>query len=185
MKKRMVDALVVLLGVALLLLYRFTGYVYTGYLYGYVLSAIFVSLMQQTARGFGNNGVYAIGSFLSAAVTILFNILFLVVLRTGLEGMLLAHILGNTAGGVCIFLALKLYRYLRLGRIDPKTIKLCLLYSLPLVPNVLSWWVMSASDRTIVAFMLGTGYNGLLTVCLLYTSPSPRDPKTSRMPSSA
>ena len=25
----------------------------------------------------------------------------------------------------------------------------------------------------------------LLTVCLLYTSPSPRDPKTSRMPSSA
>ena len=25
----------------------------------------------------------------------------------------------------------------------------------------------------------------LLTTCLLYTSPSPRDPKTSRMPSSA
>ena len=24
-----------------------------------------------------------------------------------------------------------------------------------------------------------------LTICLLYTSPSPRDPKTSRMPSSA
>ena len=26
---------------------------------------------------------------------------------------------------------------------------------------------------------------GLRTICLLYTSPSPRDPKTSRMPSSA
>ena len=26
---------------------------------------------------------------------------------------------------------------------------------------------------------------GLLQTCLLYTSPSPRDPKTSRMPSSA
>ena len=26
---------------------------------------------------------------------------------------------------------------------------------------------------------------GLLKTCLLYTSPSPRDPKTSRMPSSA
>ena len=25
----------------------------------------------------------------------------------------------------------------------------------------------------------------IFTVCLLYTSPSPRDPKTSRMPSSA
>ena len=27
--------------------------------------------------------------------------------------------------------------------------------------------------------------NKLFNVCLLYTSPSPRDPKTSRMPSSA
>ena len=30
-----------------------------------------------------------------------------------------------------------------------------------------------------------SGLNALLTSCLLYTSPSPRDPKTSRMPSSA
>ena len=29
------------------------------------------------------------------------------------------------------------------------------------------------------------GEQGLLGICLLYTSPSPRDPKTSRMPSSA
>ena len=29
------------------------------------------------------------------------------------------------------------------------------------------------------------GYIGTLRTCLLYTSPSPRDPKTSRMPSSA
>ena len=28
-------------------------------------------------------------------------------------------------------------------------------------------------------------YCGTLSSCLLYTSPSPRDPKTSRMPSSA
>ena len=27
--------------------------------------------------------------------------------------------------------------------------------------------------------------NGQFRICLLYTSPSPRDPKTSRMPSSA
>ena len=31
----------------------------------------------------------------------------------------------------------------------------------------------------------GSVQQGLFTVCLLYTSPSPRDPKTSRMPSSA
>ena len=35
------------------------------------------------------------------------------------------------------------------------------------------------------AFRQGTLYAALLDACLLYTSPSPRDPKTSRMPSSA
>ena len=28
-------------------------------------------------------------------------------------------------------------------------------------------------------------FDGMFCICLLYTSPSPRDPKTSRMPSSA
>ena len=32
---------------------------------------------------------------------------------------------------------------------------------------------------------VSTGKNILKSSCLLYTSPSPRDPKTSRMPSSA
>ena len=34
-------------------------------------------------------------------------------------------------------------------------------------------------------FYLGAGTSGRLGVCLLYTSPSPRDLSTSRMPSSA
>ena len=31
----------------------------------------------------------------------------------------------------------------------------------------------------------GSGKSTIIKICLLYTSPSPRDPKTSRMPSSA
>ena len=35
-------------------------------------------------------------------------------------------------------------------------------------------------------FLLGLDFHaGEISPCLLYTSPSPRDPKTSRMPSSA
>ena len=36
-----------------------------------------------------------------------------------------------------------------------------------------------------VRFLEGLLADGQPSVCLLYTSPSPRDPKTSRMPSSA
>ena len=34
-------------------------------------------------------------------------------------------------------------------------------------------------------FLFPSGFDTTLSTCLLYTSPSPRDPKTSRMPSSA
>ena len=35
-------------------------------------------------------------------------------------------------------------------------------YSLPLIPNALSWWVVNASDRSIVLLFLGTSANGVL-----------------------
>ena len=51
-----------------------------------------------------------------------------------------------------------------------------------------AWAMASAAiggiDPARVAVVLGTGIGGLHT-CLLYTSPSPRDLSTSRMPSSA
>ena len=41
------------------------------------------------------------------------------------------------------------------------------------------------SERDIVKILSRNGAVALAHTCLLYTSPSPRDPKTSRMPSSA
>ena len=43
-----------------------------------VIAYIFASLMQQIARGLGDNTKYAIGSVISALTTIIFNILFLI-----------------------------------------------------------------------------------------------------------
>ena len=34
-------------------------------------------------------------------------------------------------------------------------------YSIPLVPNQLSWWIINASDRTIVTYFLGVAINGI------------------------
>ena len=45
--------------------------------------------------------------------------------------------------------------------------------------------VWPAGDKTTYDICFGTGYDGTPWVCLLYTSPSPRDLSTSRMPSSA
>ena len=41
------------------------------------------------------------------------------------------------------------------------------------------------AENVKVEIVKSTGIQSLVNTCLLYTSPSPRDPKTSRMPSSA
>lgn len=37
-------------------------------------------------------------------------------------------------------------------------------YSIPLVPNNLAWWVVNASDRTIVSYFLGAAANGVYSI---------------------
>ena len=37
-------------------------------------------------------------------------------------------------------------------------------YSIPLVPNGVSWWVINISDRTIITFILGKAFNGIYAV---------------------
>ncbi|MCC8094199.1 MAG: polysaccharide biosynthesis C-terminal domain-containing protein [Tannerellaceae bacterium] len=143
---------------------------YMGYLCIYVIAVIFSQLFLQSARGFGKNQWYAAGSFISAVSIIVFNILFLAVFKMGITGMLTSYILGNSLCSLVLFFALKMYRYLNLKFIHLDMIKKCLAYSLPLVPNVLSWWIISVSDRTIVAVFLGTAYNGLLTVAHKFPS---------------
>lgn len=152
------------LGILCLLFYGITQYKYTGYLFVYVVAVIFSGFLLQTARGIGKNSLYALGSFLSALSTIAFNVLFLVILKIGAPGILLAFILGNTLCGIFLCFSLKIHRYIKKQALSFVQIKECLKYSLPLVPNVLSWWIMGASDRTIVSYVLGTSYNGCLSV---------------------
>ena len=45
-----------------------------------------------------------------------------------------------------------------------KLIKKMLSYSLPLVPNSISWWIVNVSDRTIVSWVIGTAANGIYAI---------------------
>lgn len=128
-----------------------------------VIAYIFSSLFLQISRGFGDNNKYAIASFISAFSTIVFNILLLVVISLRASGMLIGTFLGQLLCIVFLFIFLKLYKYIKLSYFDKNVLKKLLKYSIPLVPNAISWWVFNTSDRVIVSAMLGLSANGLLS----------------------
>ena len=57
-----------------------------------------------------------------------------------------------------------MYHYIDFSLVDKKLIKDMNRYSIPLIPNGVSWWIVNASDRSIIAFILGAGANGLYAI---------------------
>ncbi len=156
--------------VVFLVISNFINNKYKYFLASNVIAYIFSSLFLQVARGLGENRKYAIGSFISALLTIIFNVLFLVIVKLGANGMLLGTLLGHLSCVIYLFISLKIYKYINIKVLSKKVIKRLWKYSIPLIPNAISWWVFNASDKFIVTTLLGVGQNGILAASLKFSA---------------
>jgi len=130
----------------------------------YIISTIFMSNTLQISRGLGNNKAFAFGSILNAIVLVICNIYFLAFLNLGIDGMIISLFISNTITFIYLLFKLKLYNYISLKTKDKNKVKELIKYSLPLIPNGISWWIINVSDRTIISVLLGTAANGIYAI---------------------
>lgn len=156
---------VIAMPILLLMKYR-----YTFQLIIYVVGVSINAIILQIPRGLGNNTLYAAGSCISGVSSVLLNVLFIAVLKYGVNGMLLASIISIFISSIFIAKTLRLYRYLSLKCVEKELFNNLLNYSFPLIPNTLCWWVVSASDRIIINFFLNVGANGIYSVACKFPS---------------
>ena len=135
-----------------------------------VIACIFSSIMLQISRGLGDNKKYAIGSFITALTTVLLNIVFIVGFKWGAYGMLTASLIGNILCTIYIFITKNIYKYINIKSYSKELLKKLWKYSLPLIPNAISWWIFNSSDRLIVSSVLGVGQNGILSAAYKFSS---------------
>lgn len=142
---------------------------YKFYLLVNLWGSVICSMMLQMSRGLGLNMVYALGSFISAAGQVGLNVVFVFAFKWGASGMILAMIISHLL--CAIFVAYKIHftSYFRITKISVKKAKEYLSYSAPLVPNAISWWILSASDRTIILRFLGVGFNGVYSAATKFS----------------
>jgi O-antigen/teichoic acid export membrane protein len=129
-----------------------------------VIIYTFSETLFQIARGLGKNSTYAIGGLIVSVSTIGFNILFIIFLKLGAAGILLSTIISNVLCIIFILLKEGIFKYISHSSIEVKVYRKVLKYSLPLVPNAISWWLVNASDRTLVLLFLGVSANGILSI---------------------
>ena len=118
----------------------------------------------QITRGFGKTVDYAISCILTGITTIASNILLIVHFNMQANGMILSMAIANLVCALYLFIRLKMYRYIDFHLVDKKLIKDMNKYSIPLIPNGISWWIVNASDRTIITYVLGSAANGLYAI---------------------
>lgn len=137
---------------------------YKNYLCLNIVAAAYAGFMLQAARGLRDVTAYSLGGVITSAVTIILNVICIAYLNLGARGMLIATFIGNVACVLFVFFRKRLWTYLKWSRIEKSQIKEFLKYSLPLIPNQLSIWLISASDRLIVSAILGNHFTGILAV---------------------
>lgn len=135
-----------------------------------VLVSMLASILLQISRGIGNNLLYSIGSIISGLGTIIFNVIFIVGIKLNAYGMLLGTFLGNFLCIVFLAFKLKLIKMINLKKIDKSILKKLSSYSVPLIPNAISWWIVNASDRIIVSKFLGLEENGIYSAAYKFSN---------------
>lgn len=127
----------------------------------YVLAANIHAVVAQYIRAKGNTMLFSLGGIIGTALTVAFNLLFLLGLDMGVEGYVLSIILGDVIVTAFLFFVARLYRDVDLGSVRRTKIWEMLKYSLPMIPTTIFWWVTSVSDRYLVIAMQGSDVNGL------------------------
>ncbi|AVD74354.1 capsule biosynthesis repeating unit flippase Wzx [Streptococcus pneumoniae] len=117
----------------------------------------------QFSKGIDKIGVTAISGVISTAVMLAMNVILLVVFDWGLLGFFIANVCGYVIPCIYIVSRLRLWELFEI-KIDKKLQWEMVYYALPLVLNILSWWVNNTSDRYIVTAIVGIQASAIISV---------------------
>lgn len=137
---------------------------YSEFVYFYVVALSMSQLYLCDLRGKELLVYYSIGNVLNTFFIATLNILFLVVLKEGIEGYLKAYIIANTLTAIYAIVVGKGYKSFNFSEIDKGLLARMAKYSIVLIPNSFMWWIMNSSDRIMVSSMISVAANGIYAV---------------------
>ncbi len=141
------------------------------YIYFIILNIIFMSLSQillQITRGIGDNINYSVASIITGIVNVSLNLLLILKFKFGGSSILISSAAANFICSLYLFFKNKIHTYIKNG--DQAKLKEMLKYSLPMIPDGLSWWVVNVSDRTIISFLIDNAANGIYAISCKFSN---------------
>ncbi|PST43771.1 hypothetical protein CYV15_08160 [Riemerella anatipestifer] len=142
----------------------FSDFSYSNYFISLLIVSSFLIFFQNILRGLGKTKEFSINGLVVTFFILACNIMFIYLLRMKVEGIILAGIIGNGIGIFYIIWQQRLYNFFNIRLLDKIFIKEMLYYSLPLVPNLMSWWLIGSAGKLVILNYLGEEANGVYAV---------------------
>ena len=134
----------------------------------YYLSIICISnmiynVMLAYTKAIEKNKLYSIVSIINTIVLCVCNILFLTVLKFEISGYLISNIVAHFVSIVLLILFTGVLKGVFSAKYNKELMKQMLKYSIPLIANNISWWILNSSDRMMVEYYCSAAQLGLYT----------------------
>lgn len=153
-----------IIGFLIFILCKSLSYNYIFYLILYIISGSLYNLILGLARGKGNIKFYSIISLICTALTVGLNLLFIVVLNLGLNGIMISVSIAQFFCFFLSFIVLNMKKYLSMQSFNLCIMKSMFKFSLPLVPNSVSWSFVNLLSRTAIVSFIGVSANGIYSI---------------------
>lgn len=137
-------------------------------IYFMMASQIIQNLYQQFTRSIDKIKIYSITGIICTACTALYAFVFIP--PYGVAGYVWSIILAHVTAGLYSFVCSRSYKFLKIKSFDYSLLKEMLLYSIPLIPNSIMWWLVNALNRPIMERYVGIDGVGIYAVANKFPS---------------
>lgn len=129
-----------------------------------VFAGIINAFLQAYTKGTRQNRFLALSGIIGGIITAISAFLTLSYFKLALNGYFLTLTVGTLASSAYLFFATKAYSNISYKYVEKGTIKKVLKYSIPLIPNAISWWITSDISRIFIYTLIGSAGNGMFAL---------------------
>lgn len=133
---------------------------YPFYLLIILFLTIFNMMIQNYARAADYIKTYAISGVVTSCLLVISNIVFLVIFHQGVHGYLISIIISLVGSILVNSFFTNFWKVFSFKKFDTPLLKRMLRYSVPLMPNSISWWLTSDISKFLIVYFIGVAANG-------------------------
>ena len=136
----------------------------------YFVFNVFINMYQRIARCYDNNKVYAISGVIQTFVLLITQVIILYFFNLKEDGLVYAYCISVIVACVYIESNVLSIKDCSLKGIKKEQLIKIIKFSAPLIPNSVSWWVVSSVNRIIIVATIGYAANGIYSMANKFAS---------------